>query len=845
MRGIRVAGYSSGMMHQQAERLCRQLTHADSGEAAVELLRQAGYWDDPSVWRPLGDNPGNLSIVANQQSDRVAALAEKLTNAIDARLINACLVAGHDPEDPHGPTAPRAAVARFIDLKAADAEKHGGDVWDWPAKARIAHAEEITVAVTGGSDGANACVSVADVGEGQKPSMFPQTLCSLASSNKDRIPFAQGRYNMGGSGALRFCGEHHLQLIVSRRNPHLSPPSAASTGSEDGMWGFTVVRREPPPPGHKNSVYTYLAPLNAMSQPALGQVLRFPADALEMLPDDTHASTTAAPVPYSRSAAHGTLIKLYDYLQRLPKRGVCTTTSFSLLRHLEVCLLNLALPAKVYDCRYPSGHKQHPTNSQPMYGLASRLDRHQDDVSALESGFPDRQTLRIEGQNIVMTVYAFALNASKTPKAKMYRSGNHGAVFTLNHQTQARLSWQFFHRKEVGLGLLSNSLLVHVDCSGLSPQTRDDLFMASRDRLADSGFSQLLIEEITRALKDNQTLRELKERRTREISQGAADAAAAAEQVLRNLYAEDRDLLRFLLEGKQVPLPPIPPDPEPFVGKRHPTYFRHAKNPTDRHVSRQVSVGNTSTLAFRTDAADGYFTRELDAGTWEVRLLTQPPPGQDTRGLLETTRMRLHSGEAKLAVRVKDPTPGDVYRYELIVNDLTMLTRFSNQFTLEFHSQQPPPPPSPPPSRYKLPEMRPVKRPEWGTMAPPFTETTAVRVLHNGTDDKGNDQYEWFWNEDNAALAAQTRRAARSRRHGEADLIRSTFYQALLLTALSALRTHERMQRQAQDADNRSETALPSAEEFVAHSTAALAPVAWHIIKGLSALEDTTKSDDD
>ena len=137
------------------------------------------------------------------------------------------------------------------------------------------------------------------------------------------------------------------------------------------MWGFTVVRREPPPPGHKNSVYTYLAPLNAMSQPALGQVLRFPADALEMLPDDTHASTTAAPVPYSRSAAHGTLIKLYDYLQRLPKRGVCTTTSFSLLRHLEVCLLNLALPAKVYDCRYPSGHKQHPTNSQPMYGLAS------------------------------------------------------------------------------------------------------------------------------------------------------------------------------------------------------------------------------------------------------------------------------------------------------------------------------------------------------------------------------------------------------------------------------------------------------------------------------------------
>ena len=70
---------------------------ADSGEAVAEALRRAGYWDTEEVWRPLGDNPGNLSIVANQQSDPVAALAEKLTNAVDARLINACWVTGTDP----------------------------------------------------------------------------------------------------------------------------------------------------------------------------------------------------------------------------------------------------------------------------------------------------------------------------------------------------------------------------------------------------------------------------------------------------------------------------------------------------------------------------------------------------------------------------------------------------------------------------------------------------------------------------------------------------------------------------------------------------------------------------
>lgn len=88
------------MVHQHAEHLCRELIKADSGEAVAEALRRAGYWDTEEVWRPLGDNPGNLSIVANQQSDPVAALAEKLTNAVDARLISACWVTGTDPGSP-------------------------------------------------------------------------------------------------------------------------------------------------------------------------------------------------------------------------------------------------------------------------------------------------------------------------------------------------------------------------------------------------------------------------------------------------------------------------------------------------------------------------------------------------------------------------------------------------------------------------------------------------------------------------------------------------------------------------------------------------------------------------
>ena len=58
---------------------------------------------------------------------------------------------------------------------------------------------------------------IIDKGEGQAPHDFPETFLSIAKSNKLRIHFVQGKYNAGGTGALRFCGHENYQLIVSRR----------------------------------------------------------------------------------------------------------------------------------------------------------------------------------------------------------------------------------------------------------------------------------------------------------------------------------------------------------------------------------------------------------------------------------------------------------------------------------------------------------------------------------------------------------------------------------------------------------------------------------------------------
>jgi hypothetical protein len=65
-------------------------------------------------------------------------------------------------------------------------------------------ARGITLAATGvkGQEG-DPCLTIADQGEGQTPRKFPDTFLSLEKSNKLRIPFVQGKFNMGGTGVLQ------------------------------------------------------------------------------------------------------------------------------------------------------------------------------------------------------------------------------------------------------------------------------------------------------------------------------------------------------------------------------------------------------------------------------------------------------------------------------------------------------------------------------------------------------------------------------------------------------------------------------------------------------------------
>jgi len=211
------------MTEPQAKELCLKLMRGDSESEVVDLLTKAKYWDEPTVWRFYGDYENNYNTIGNQQSRPDAALVEKLVNAVDARLMNECLARGINPEDATAPQSIQDAVARFFDGSTTQGSATAGHVRDWTDSKRTEVARGITLTATGAKPGGgNPCFTISDTGEGQTPSQMPDTLLSLNRSNKLRIPFVQGKFNMGGTGVLKFCGRHNLQLLITRRNPQIA-----------------------------------------------------------------------------------------------------------------------------------------------------------------------------------------------------------------------------------------------------------------------------------------------------------------------------------------------------------------------------------------------------------------------------------------------------------------------------------------------------------------------------------------------------------------------------------------------------------------------------------------------
>jgi hypothetical protein len=828
------------MNNEQVKNLCLSLMKADTENEVIELLSKAGFWNDSAVWRYYGDYENNFNTIGNQQSRPDAALVEKLVNSEDARLMNECLVRGVDPEGADAPLSVRDAVASFFD-ESTKTPSLAGRIAHWSDAKRTDVARGITLTATGfpPREG-KPCFTIADSGEGQVPSRMPDTLLSLNRSNKLRIPFVQGKFNMGGTGVLKFCGRHNLQLIVSRRNPLMLAVGAPSTS--DAHWSFTIVRREDPNDGRRSSVYTYLAPLGAQTATRRGEVLHFEADSMPLFPDGRNA--------YARYSKWGTLIKLYEYAAA----GYSNTHILrkdGLLGRLDLLLAEPALPVRLHECR-PAFKGHEGSFETTLTGLAVRLE--DDKAENLEEGFPSSCPLSVEGELMIATIYTF-----KKGKAETYRR-NEGIVFTVNGQTHGHLTKDFFNRKSAGrLNYIADSILVTVDCSNISGRAREDLFMNSRDRLSHNPIRYAIEEQLEEMLKQHQGLRSLKEkRRTEEIQSKLADEKPL-EDILKSLLEHSPTLSALFLQGKRAVNPfktrQVAEQEKEFEGKKHPTYFKFRGKEYGRELRRDCHINQRCRIVFETDAANDYFSRTVDPGEFSLFLVA----GLDRSSVSDYVGPNLQNGLATLTIQLPNNCKvGDLLAFHAAVNDPTKLDPFENRFSIGVKAEALPggggggerhkPPTTEEgeerelPAGINLPNIILIKEGDWPSQAPPFDKYTALRIgisdSSNGEAENGNgdshDVYDFKINMDNLFLNSELKVGG-----DEVEMIRARWKYGLVLIGLALLHEDNQNKKGRSEGGETGpdEENVESIETQVEKFTRAIAPVLLPMINSLGALE--------
>jgi len=607
------------------KKLCAALLRTDSEDEVIALLKKHGYWGNPALWRHYGDVKNNWGQSGNQQSLAEAALAEKIVNSVDARLINECRMRDIDPESEDSPRTIRDAVARFFENGTGEKISTGGYIEDWGRQKTREIADGITLTATGTRPkGLN--ITISDCGEGQSPDKLPDTILSLSKSNKQYIPFVQGQFNQGGTGALRFCGENNLQLVISKRNPAFLDKNASP---RDREWCFTVVRREFPidePGARKNSVYTYLAPvgIGENAPDRHGGVLSFAAEGFGIYPDDAS--------PYGREAPYGTAMKMFDYKFIGERSNILRGTS--LLSRLDLLLPEIALPVRFYEYRTDKAGKYFDVGSRrtTVSGLLRRIA----DSDNVESGFPVRIPFQPGGEKLIANVFAFVPEGStkknddddestgtkKLGGLRGYRK-REGIVFLRNGQTQGSLPKDFFRREAVKMKPLADDLLVFVECDDLSSVTREDLFMPSRDRLADNQFKHELVDSLEKAIRDCHELKELRNKRQQERQKERLRDDRPLRNVLQSLIKSSPNLTSLLKTGQRISAPfntrPTGSDPkEDFKGEYYPSFFKNKGVDYGKTLSRPCPINNRMRLTFETDACNDYFTRAVERGAFDL-----------------------------------------------------------------------------------------------------------------------------------------------------------------------------------------------------------------------------------
>ena len=565
-----------------SEELCMALLRAESESAVESVLAEAEANNKLNVtWHPLDKRETNFNVVTNQAATGAKALTELCTNMVDAILLRRAYESGLDPTSREAPQSVTEAVRELVRLRGA---RSGilAEVDD--ANFLRDYAESnLVIAVTGSSS--DTCFTFVDAGEGQLPDDFESTFFSLSSGRKSKIPFVQGKYNMGSAGVLSFCGRRWFKLVISRR----------FDGS--GPWGWSLMRRRP---GKGTPVAEFLR--------IDGRIPRFKQGQLHPL------SLSDGQLDAKVARPFGTIVKLYSYVLGRP-------ANFRTIREaLNENLISTVLPFRLMDYRASvdrvrGGRRALGVDERTVNGMDYQLralDQESDEDERAELAGEPMHVADIRDSELgTVRIQAVPLPPKLPGWLKSAR--NRMRVYhAVNGQVQYKRGRDYISGA-CRLPGLKDEAVILVDASELSESAHNDVWKGDRETIRQTEIGEHYEAKITDAIRNSNALKRLEERRRNEKTEQLAKQAQT--DLFQSVISSDPHIAQLLPGGTVVKLPGMPTTSgrAPYDGRYHPTFVELVGKRL-RKEGVDIEVGNRRRIRFETDARNDWLTRPDNRG---------------------------------------------------------------------------------------------------------------------------------------------------------------------------------------------------------------------------------------
>ena len=564
--------------------LCLQILHADSETEVQSIVASDSLLSVPANWHPIDGRDTNYNVVTNQASTGSKALTELCTNMVDAILMKYAYTKGINLT---GSDAPQSVVDGVRDLIGLRGSRSGilAEVDD-PRYLQDFAEKNLVIGVTGGTKREESiCFTFVDNGEGQHAHDFETTFLSLSTGNKSAIPFVQGKYNMGSSGVLTYCGESWYKLIISRRY------------DDDGPWGWTLVRRRP---GGGMPVAEYFKPEGAIATFDFPVVHPMNLTGGER-DDKVHINS-------------GTVVKLYNYQME-------SNASFRNIREsLNENLVSTVLPFRLMDYRYPpdrkrGGRRAQGVDERPVNGMEFLLLRQDDDATEEQDSQPGEEQYIGELDHPKLGHIAIrAITLPKNLPGWLKSPRNNTRVFhAVNGQVQHKQNRAYLSQV-CGFPGLKDRIVIIVDGSDLSESAHNDVWKGDRETIRKTSIGQLYTDEVTSIIKGSTYLKELQQRIMREELEGLAREGQVF--LFQSLLDTDPNIAQLLPSGDVVNFRGYvrrTTEPTLYTGRYSPSFLDVVGREIKLHGA-EIAIAGKRLITFRTDVVNQYFIRPDNRG---------------------------------------------------------------------------------------------------------------------------------------------------------------------------------------------------------------------------------------